>query len=202
MGVVHLEDTGDKSLRIASESLQETPGADGRRHLPEAGSVSRLYKNMDVSVLNAEGLGVVAGSDGSQTGHEGGLAPLGGVPPAGQCTMHGGIVFSLSKSPTAEEIELLAQRVAVGACSMGGGLRYTDPSQWGQIQADHGAGLIQSIQPRRKRPPKESLLHEPDTDIVALVVGYNGSKYRGNALHTTGASCFISLPLNYVQSFQ
>lgn len=180
MGPVELERSGDKSLRVASHSLQADRGADGRRHLPAESGVSRVYTNLDVSILNAEGLGVVVARDGTQTGHEGGLAPLGGLAPAGCCTMHGGIVFSLSAAPPPDQMALLASVIAKKACASEPGLRFSDPARWLEIRADHGAGLIQSIQPSRKRPPKGGA---PESDIIGCVLSYNGAEYRGRAEH-------------------
>jgi len=180
--------SGDSSVRICDTSLQPLPGADGRRHLPEESSVSRCYRNHDVSILNAEGLGVIRGSDSkaTQTGHEGGLAPLGATPPAGQCTMHGGIVFSLNKAPTPMQLKALAARVASDAAASGPGLRHTDPARWASIRADSGAALIASIEPRRRRPqrvntPGSSALSAP-SELVGLAVGYNSARYVGKAV--------------------
>ena len=199
--------SGDSSAKISSRSLQPTSGADGRRHLPEETSVSRSeytssshhsliprhasdrllavagYANCDVSILNAEGLGVVRGKDGTQTGHEGGIAPLGGV--SKDCTMHGGIVFSLDKSPTTTEMAALAMRVAADAAATGPGLRYSDPERWETIRADNGDALIAGIEPRRRRP---LVVKSPDgagfgagvpTELVGMAVGYNAAGYAG-----------------------
>ena len=130
---------------------QAERGADGRRHLPEESSLSRRYSNLDVSILNAEGLGVVAGPEGTRLGHEGGLAPLGRGAPEGQCTMHGTIVFSLDFAPTPTELQALADHVAAAAATLGAGVRYTDAAQWERVCSDNGAGLIATIDARRKR---------------------------------------------------
>ena len=57
---------GETSGRIADRSLQAQPSADGRRHLHDGAAAARRYRNLDVSVLNAEGLGVVRGRGGVQ----------------------------------------------------------------------------------------------------------------------------------------
>lgn len=180
--------SSDSSLRICDASLDILPGADGRRHLPEHTSVSRRYRNHEVSVLNAEGLGVVPGTDSAntQTGHEGGIAPLGGTPPAGQCTMHGGIVFSLSKAPTLHELQALAVRVASDAAAVGPGIRRTNPARWKSICSDNGAALIASIDQRRRRPqhvntPGSAAFIAP-SELVGIALGYNSHRYVGNAV--------------------
>ncbi len=185
---LHKKSSGDSSLRICDTSLDQLPGADGRRHLPENASVSRCYRNHDVSVLNAQGLGVVRGTDSArtQTGHEGGLAPLGGTPPAGQCTMHGGIVFSLSKAPSLDELRALAVRVASDASAIGPGLRHTNQTRWNTIRSDNGAALIASIDPRRRRPqrvntPGGAAFSAP-SELVGIALGYNSHRYVGKAV--------------------
>eukprot|EP01052_Picozoa_sp_SAG31_P013230 SAG31_NODE_792_length_12047_cov_14.428607_3_plen_592_part_00 len=193
--------SGDASLRLTEDSLQPSAGLDGRRHLPEPPlSVSRYYRNLDVSLLNAEGLGVVRGKDGcSQTGHEGGLRPLGGRPMADLgSTLHGGIVFSIDRSPTAEEMTAIVNRVAAAAAAGHGripAMRVRQPDEWAAICADNGAALFAAATPRLRRLPFGA---SPSADggaggsrsrpavaveRVGLAVGYRAAGYTGPGEH-------------------